>query len=123
MLARKAGFAPYTENHTVVRRRQALAKNGALYRRWIGASIFAIIMILANLCMEAVLTEVSNGLTTHKIQARTLSRENEGLRVEVAKLESPERIYTSAEKLGMKAPAIVLYGTAHDTDEVASNSR
>lgn len=123
MLARKAGFVPYTENHTVVRRGHGWAKSSVKYRRWIVGIVIAVIMILANLGMGAIVNDVSYELTTHKLHARKLSRENEILRVEVAKLETPERIYTSAEKLGMKAPAIVLYGTAHDTDEVVSTSR
>ncbi|WP_240320131.1 cell division protein FtsL [Megasphaera stantonii] len=46
-----------------------------------------------------------------KRQVQALQRENENLRVDIAKLEAPERIYTVATKqLGMVAPTYVLYG-------------
>ena len=47
MLARKAGFVPYTENHTVVRRGHGWAKSSVKYRRWIVGIVIALVLATA----------------------------------------------------------------------------
>lgn len=64
----------------------------------------------------------SGELMELKLQAQQLQRENEQLRVQISKLETPERIYTTATKqLGMVAPSRILYG--NQSDQAAKGNR
>ena len=57
-----------------------------------------------------------------KRETQQLQRENDELRVEISKLETPERIYTTATKrLGMVAPSRILYGSQTDQGENVDN--
>ena len=86
--------------------------------------------VLLPIGMIAAIVIVSNLLTSSayqqlmevKRETQQLQRENDELRVEISKLETPERIYTTATKrLGMVAPSRILYGS--QTDQAARGKR
>ena len=69
---------------------------------------------------QQVSREMSGGDWEENVEQ--LQRENDELRVEISKLETPERIYTTATKrLGMVAPSRILYGS--QTDQAARGKR
>lgn len=122
MLSRKAGYIRYAE------RSQAIPAD----RNFIGLILRALSIVglvcfflLAYLALSAAKNERSYLLINEKIQVRTLQRENDMLRVDIAKLEAPERIYTDAtKKLGMVVPQYVLYsGQSSDTQRKAAQAR
>ena len=66
---------------------------------------------IATILITSWTYQKSGELMELKLQAQQLQRENEQLRVQISKLETPERIYTTATKqLGMVAPSRILYG-------------
>ena len=76
--------------------------------------MIAAIAIASNLITSWTYQQ-SGELMELKLQAQQLQRENEQLRVQISKLETPERIYTTATKqLGMVAPSRILYGNQSD---------
>ena len=70
---------------------------------------------IATILITSWTYQKSGELMELKLQAQQLQRENEQLRVQISKLETPERIYTTATKqLGMVAPSRILYGNQSD---------
>lgn len=91
-----------------------------------GAILIPIGMIAAIAIATILITswtyQKSGELMELKLQAQQLQRENEQLRVQISKLETPERIYTTATKqLGMVAPSRILYG--NQSDQAAKGNR
>ncbi len=67
--------------------------------------------LLAYIALSAAKTDYSYALMNEKRQVQRLQRENDNLRIDIAKLEAPERIYTIAtQEMGMITPEYVLYG-------------
>ncbi len=80
--------------------------------------------LVLNVALSAVKNTYSYALMQKKSQARQIQRENDNLRIDIAKLETPERIYTMAtKKLGMAAPAQVLYSRQKETSGTAQTGR
>ena len=70
------------------------------------------LFLLAYVGLSAIKTAQSYELANAKLQAKQLQQENDNLRIDIARLDAPERIYTMATaQLGMVAPTRVLYGT------------
>lgn len=100
---------------------------------WRSAAVQAVVYVLVPIGMIAAIAIASNLITSWtyqqsgelmelKLQAQQLQRENEQLRVQISKLETPERIYTTATKqLGMVAPSRILYG--NQSDQAAKGNR
>lgn len=83
--------------------------------------MIAAIVIVSNL-LTSWAYQQSGELMEVKRETQQLQRENDELRVEISKLETPERIYTTATKrLGMVAPSRILYGS--QTDQAARGKR
>lgn len=83
--------------------------------------MIAAIAIASNLITSWTYQQ-SGELMELRLQAQQLQRENEQLRVQISKLETPERIYTTATKqLGMVAPSRILYG--NQSDQAAKGNR
>ena len=118
MLARKAGYIHYEASRSVGHRTGADERK---FARLLAQTIS--VLLLAYIALSAVKTNFSYALMQKKLHAQQLQRENEVLRVDIAKLETPERIYTSAQKLGMTVPVTVLYGQSHDKTGTGDSSR
>ena len=124
MLARKAGYIHYEASRSVGHRAGADEKKFArLLAQTISVLLLVCFFLLAYIALSAVKTNFSYALMQKKLHAQQLQRENEMLRVDIAKLEPPERIYTSAQKLGMTVPVTVLYGQSHDKTGTEDSSR
>lgn len=124
MLARKAGYIHYEASRSVGHRTGADEKKFArLLAQTISVLLLVCFFLLAYIALSAVKTNFSYALMQKKLHAQQLQRENEMLRVDIAKLETPERIYTSAQKLGMTVPVTVLYGRSHDKTGTEDSSR
>lgn len=110
MLARKVGNL-HEERSVPLWRSAAVqaVQQGAVYVL-VPIGMIAAIAIASNLITSWTYQQ-SGELMELKLQAQQLQRENEQLRVQISKLETPERIYTTATKqLGMVAPSRILYG-------------
>ena len=109
MLSRKAGYIRYAEQ-----RQEAVPADRnftGLIMRTLSVVGLICFFLLTYIALSAAKTDYSYALMNEKRQVQALQRENENLRVDIAKLEAPERIYTVATKqLGMVAPTYVLYG-------------
>ena len=117
MLARKVGNL-HEERSVPLWRSAAVqaVQQGAVY-----VLVIAAIVIASNLITSWTYQQ-SGELMELKLQAQQLQRENEQLRVQISKLETPERIYTTATKqLGMVAPSRILYG--NQSDQAAKGNR
>lgn len=117
MLARKAEYLGY------VGTRPAVKPVGQARHRGHGLSasavriVFAIAIIIcfSILCtaLSAYRTSYSYTLAQKKQHVQQLQRENDMLRVDLADLETPARIYTLAtQQLGMVMPSQSLYSSA-----------
>ena len=118
MLARKAGYMGYRGGRSV-----SVPAGGEKQRfnRLIAQSVSIIFLcaffLLVYVALSAMRTEYGYSLMQEKRTVQQLQRDNEILRVEIAKLESPERIYkTATSELGMVVPASVLYKEQHNQD-------
>jgi len=121
MLARKVGNL-HEERSVPLWRSAAVqaVQQGAVYVL-IPIGMIAAIAIASNLIASWTYQQ-SGELMELKLQAQQLQRENEQLRVQISKLETPERIYTTATKqLGMVAPSRILYG--NQSDQAAKGNR
>ena len=109
MLSRKAGYIRYAEQ-----RQEAVPADrtfSGLILRTLSVVGLICFFLLTYIALSAAKTDYGYALMNEKRQVQALQRENENLRVDIAKLEAPERIYTVATKqLGMVAPTYVLYG-------------
>ncbi|WP_296901922.1 cell division protein FtsL [uncultured Megasphaera sp.] len=121
MLARKAGNINDDKSIPLWRTAALQAiRRGALYVL-IPIGMIAVIVIISNL-LTSLAYQQSGELMEVKSQTQQLQRENDELRVEISKLETPERIYTTAtQRLGMVAPSRILYG--NQTDQAAKGKR
>ncbi|WP_296924922.1 cell division protein FtsL [uncultured Megasphaera sp.] len=123
MLARKVGNLHDEKSVSVPLWRSAAVQavqQGAVYVL-IPIGMIAAIAIASNLITSWTYQQ-SGELMELKLQAQQLQSENEQLRVQISKLETPERIYTTATKgLGMVAPSRILYG--NQSDQAAKGNR
>ncbi len=119
MLARKAGYMGYRGDRSV-----SVPAGGEKQRfnRLIAQSVSIIFLIafflIVYVALSATRTHYGYSLMQEKRQVQQLQRDNEILRVEIAKLESPERIYrTATTDLGMVTPATILYKQQRDSKQ------
>lgn len=125
MLARKAGYIRYGASRSVPgqRTRTGDKKFTRLLFQTVSILILFCFFLLTYVALSAIKTNYSYSLMQKKLHTQQLQRENEILRVDIAKLETPERIYTTAQKLGMVVPVTVLYGQSHERAGAENSSR
>lgn len=112
MLARKVEYIHYVNHRSV-----AIGKAEHAEQRFgvfIGKTLFLLFLIFVFLLSCITLISMKNNysytLNQKKQQVRQLQQDNDALRVRIAALETPERIYTIATKeLGMVVPSQLLY--------------
>ena len=120
MLVRKAGNIHDDKSIPLWRTAVDAIRRGAAYVL-LPIGMIAAIVIVSNL-LTSWAYQQSGELMEVKRETQQLQRENDELRVEISKLETPERIYTTATKrLGMVAPSRILYGS--QTDQAARGKR
>lgn len=112
MLVRKAGKVHY--KRSIPMSQQAARREMTRSMRLILIPVLILaFFLIVSMVLTSAASKYSYSLMEEKRQVQQLQRENEELRVEISKLETPERIYTLATKqLGMVAPARILYGPA-----------
>ena len=122
MLVRKAGNIHGDKSIPLWRTAAVDAiRRGAAYVL-LPIGMIAAIVIVSNLLTSWTYQQKSGELMEVKRETQQLQRENDELRVEISKLETPERIYTTATKrLGMVAPSRIFYGS--QTDQAARGKR
>lgn len=109
MLSRKMGSVRYRNGGTHIAADKTFSS--LIVRTLLMVGLISI-LLLAYIALSAAKTNYSYALMNEKRQVQRLQRENDNLRIDIAKLEAPERIYTIAtEKMGMAAPDYVLYGS------------
>lgn len=126
MLSRKAGYAPYAYQYRPKTRRRTAAerKFSIIILRTLSIVGLICFFLLTYIALSAAKTDYSYALMNQKRQIQQLQRENEALRVDIARLEAPERIYTTATKdMGMVVPAYVLYGDKTQTQAGSASAR
>lgn len=115
MLARKVGTVGYTAPPAKPMGRSRL-QSGWFTRpikRIIGATL--LISFFFALCVSISVWKTNYGydLTARKQHVQQLQRENDMLRVDLADLETPGRVYTLAtQQLGMILPTQTLYSSS-----------
>ena len=116
MLARKAGYMGYQAGRGIsVPTGKERARFNERMPQVLSIIFLCAFFLLVYVALSAMRTEYS--LMQEKRTVQQLQRDNEILRVEIAKLESPERIYkTATSELGMVVPASVLYKEQHNQD-------
>lgn len=134
MLARKAGYYNYQNQSTrtiaVHYTGDAAYGTRAEERKfsqvlWKTFALIAIIgiLLLAHVAISAAAANSGYNLMREKQQVQQFYRENEDLRLDIAKMESPDRIYSTAtQKLGMVAPGQVLYGPSYAKSSVGKHA-
>lgn len=126
MLARKAGYAEYTRISTKgtearLFHQQVLARSARLVM--FAMAIIAVFMVACT-ALSAYKTSYGYALTQKKLHLQQLQRENDMLRVDIADLEAPERIYTLAtQQLGMVMPLHTLYSPSRYEAAKGATSR
>lgn len=126
MLARKAEYIQESrENHAIsVETFRIMQRHfNTIIQRTIVLGMLIGIFLASNVFIKAVQSDRSYTLMREKERVQQLQRENDNLRVDIARLESPERIYTMAtKKMGMVMPAHVLYAPSSN-QHAATKSR
>lgn len=123
MLVRKAGNIHGDKSIPLWRTAavDAIRRGGGAAYVLLPIGMIAAIVIVSNL-LTSWAYQQSGELMEVKRETQQLQRENDELRVEISKLETPERIYTTATKrLGMVAPSRIFYGS--QTDQAARGKR
>lgn len=126
MLARKVGYIHYGNSQTFSAGQVRTADRYFARRLLQTLSIIGLIgfFMLVFIALSAAKTNYSYSLMQEKHQAQELQRNNEDLRVDISKLEAPERVYMTATKnLGMSVPTQILYGSSQKQAETSSNGR
>jgi cell division protein FtsL len=68
------------------------------------------ILLVVHVALSAITTNYGYSLMQVKQNVSQLHRENETMRLDIANMQAPERIYSIAtKKMGMVMPAMVLY--------------
>ncbi|WP_301859034.1 cell division protein FtsL [uncultured Megasphaera sp.] len=124
MLARKAEYmsaAGKPREWYMQKRSKAEKKHIVTFMKRIGLLLGLVFsIILASISIAAVKSNYTYALMQEKQQVRQLQRDNDALRIDIARLDTAERIYTMATtKLGMTAPAHILYGPPSQTEAVS----
>lgn len=118
MLARKAGYMGYQAGRGIsVPTGKERARFNERMSQVLSIIFLCAFFLLVYVALSAMRTEYGYSLMQEKRTVQQLQRDNEILRVEIAKRESPERIYkTATSELGMVVPASVLYKEQHNQD-------
>lgn len=131
MLARKIGYMDYQTSRAISRHRTiAHTQSQSEERRYVSqvlkilfAVLVVVVVVMAGITVTAITTNYGYSLMQEKQQVRQLHQDNEILRLDIAKMESPDRIYTMAtQKLGMVAPTQVLYGPSYTNSSVGEHT-
>lgn len=126
MLARKAEYTQGSKDNHVISVENFKVMHHRFRRTIWRTIVFGVLVgVLLALCVniKAVQSDRSYKLMQEKDQVQRLQQENDNLRIDIAKLESPERIYTMATKqLGMVVPTHVLYAQSPN-QHAATKSR
>lgn len=123
MLARKAGYIPYEENRGLPSSRRVAERKH--FSRVIAQTLFIVFLcaffLLLNVALAKARIDYGYTLMQEKRQIQKLQQENDDLKVDIARMESPERIYKIATgDLGMVVPSAVLYSqNRRQTDNTA----
>ena len=78
-------------------------------------TLMTVVIGFAAVAMHATLAQDQLVLDTNRVKVQQAERINQHLRVEVAELESPDRIVAVAASLGMKSPDEVTFMPAAGT--------
>lgn len=118
MLTQSVGVTSYGQELTrTVPRSVVIAKPRAAKKE---ISVREVAMALLIICLPLITMYFCNGINAQqeyalqelRAQVMTLHQENEADRLEVSKLEAPQRIQKIAEKdLGMKVPGSAVFGS------------
>ncbi len=126
MLARKAEYIQESRKSHVISVETFRAMHHRFRKTIWRTIIFGMLLgifLASRVFIMAVQSDHSYTLMQEKERVQQLQQENDNLRIDIAKLESPERIYTMAtKKLGMVMPAHVLYAPSSN-QHAATKSR
>ena len=131
MLARKVGYMnfqnsaayPLGKSSTYSGSRAEERHFSLKIQRWLLLISVIGVILLANVALSAMITNNGYNLMQEKQTVQQLHRDNEILRLEIAKMQTPDRIYSIATtKLGMVTPTMVLYGPSYK-NSTAKNSQ
>lgn len=112
MLAKKAEYINYTSirGRTAAQAEHMERQFGAFAGKAVSLVFLVAFFLLAGIALISMQNDYSYALNQKKQQVRQLQKDNDALRVRIAVLSTPERIYTLATKeLGMVAPVRTLY--------------
>lgn len=132
MLARKVGYmrfqgaAPYpVDRHKAMAGARVEERNFSRVLAHMGFVVIVFgVLTLVYVALTAINNSYGYNLMQVKQQVGELNQENEQLRLDIAKMQTPERIYSIAtKKLGMVAPAVVLYSSANSQGNTGEHSR
>ncbi|MCI1247939.1 MAG: cell division protein FtsL [Megasphaera sp.] len=126
MLARKVGYIHYEGARAFSSGQIKTADRHFTYRLVQTLTIVGLIgfFLLIYVALSAAKTNYAYALMQEKHQVQELQQDNDNLRIDISKLEAPERVYKTATKdLGMVAPTRVLYGSSQKQAGTSSNSR
>lgn len=126
MLARKVGYIHYEENVPFSAGQIKTADRNLTQRLMQTFAIIGLLgfFLLIFVALSAAKTNYTYMLMQEKRQVQELQRDNDNLRVDISKLEAPERVYTTATKdLGMVAPTRILYGSSQERSGAHPNGR
>ncbi|MCH4166573.1 MAG: cell division protein FtsL [Megasphaera sp.] len=126
MLARKVGYVHYEGTRTFPAGQIKTADRHFTHRLVQTLTIVGLIgfFLLIFVALSAAKTNYTYTLMQEKHQVQDLQRDNDNLRIDISKLEAPERVYTTATKdLGMVAPTRILYGSSQERSGTSPNGR
>ena len=132
MLARKVGYVHFhdsaafpVENSGTYTGSRARSKHRSSHRTLIGLLVGTVAVIgFSHVALSAAITNYGYSLMQEKQAVQQLHRDNELLKLDIAKMQTPERIYSIATKqLGMVSPTMVLYGPSYAKHTNGTNTR
>ncbi len=116
MLARKVGYMHYATSHKTAasgETNRVERRFGTVVMRVVFLVMLFCVFLLSGIALTSMKNNYSYTLSQKKQQVRQLQRDNDALRVRIATLETPERVYSIATKdLGMVEPSYTLYSSS-----------
>ena len=115
LVSRKQDWIVHEEQAPVVSVKSKPAVNKRLRQKGLLLVAFMVLIAMAVTAQRELIVRTGYSVVTLKSQAATMEKENEQLRLEIAKLKSQQRIKAIAtNQLGMVAPQALLYASAGD---------
>ena len=115
LVSRKQDWIVHEEQAPVVSVKSKPAVNKRLRQKGLLLVAFMVLIAMAVTVQRELIVRTGYSVVTLKSQAATMEKENEQLRLEIAKLKSQQRIKAIAtNQLGMVAPQTLLYASAAD---------